>query len=117
MKYYKLVIFTDGTKETYQKITAILRVKPVEENGYDVWTYIVEEHEESPTFDFINAFLDLLEPQFEKLEEVGVNKDKLLFWLLYEFEHQCALGFSPQEIQRLGANGIALNIDCWEPKK
>ena len=117
MKYYKLVVFTDGTREAYQKITAMLGVKPVEEDEYDVWTYLVEEHEKSPAFDFINEFLDLLEPRLEKLEEVGITRDNVLFWLLYEYEHQCALGFNPQELQRLGASGISLNIDCWEPKK
>jgi hypothetical protein len=117
MKYYKLVIFTDGTGTTYQKITAILGVEPVQEDEYGVWTYLVEEQEESPSFDFINRFLDLLEPHFEKLKEVGVTKDDLLFWLLYEYEYQCALGFSPQELHRLGVSGIALNIDSWEAKK
>ncbi len=117
MKYYKLVIFADGTREAYQKITDILGIKPVEEEEYGVWTYLVEEPEGSPPFDFINKFLDLLEPRFEKLEEVGVTKDSVLFWLLYEYEHQCALGFSAQELQRLGANRISLNIDSWESKK
>ena len=117
MKYYKLVIFTDGTKAVYQKITTILGVEPVQEDEYDVWTYIVEEQEESPSFDFINKFLDLLEPQFERLQAIGVTRDDLLFWLLYEYEHQCALGLSSQELQRLGASGIALNIDSWEVKR
>lgn len=117
MKYHQLVIFTDDTADTYQKITCLLGVKPIEVKEFGVWTYSVEEKDEAPYFDFVNAFLDLLEPRFEKLEELGITKDKILFWLLYEYEHQCALGFGPQELQRLGVNGIALNIDCWEPKK
>ena len=117
MKYYQLVIFTDDTADTYQKITHLLGVEPIEEKEYGVWTYSVDKEDESAPFDFINIFLDLLEPRFEKLGELGVTKNKILFWLLYAYEHQCALGFSPQEMQRLGANGIALNIDCWEPKK
>ena len=91
-------------------------VEPVEAAEYGVWTYSVDIEDEAPYFDFVNVFLDLLEPRFEKLSEMGIAKDKIIFWLLYKYEHQCALGFGPQELQRLGASGIALNIDCWETK-
>ena len=30
-----------------------------------------------------------------------------------EYDQQCGMEFHPQEMVRLGQNGIHLNIDCW----
>ncbi|MFD2720777.1 hypothetical protein ACFST9_18795 [Hymenobacter monticola] len=124
MKYHHLSIFGDNTAETYQAITKILGVAPLEDEGrafskseYSVWTYAVGTEDNQPYFDFINVFLDLLETKFDALEKLGIFRDNITFWLLYNYEHQCSLGFNAQELLRLGASGIALNIDCWEEKK
>lgn len=121
MKYHRLHIDTDGTLETFNKITKLLDVLPVavdpenEFGGlYSTWTYEVDINDEEESFDFINRFLDILEPKFIELEKLGVNKDNILFWLLYEYDQQCGLEFHPEEIKRLGLSGIHLNIDCWQ---
>ncbi|MCO6468474.1 MAG: hypothetical protein J5I54_06470 [Bacteroidales bacterium] len=85
----------------------------ISQDRYSSWMYMVTESDSDPDYDFINSFLDILEPQFAGLEKLGVTKDKILFWLLYEYEHQCAMMFIPQEMARLGQSGIHLNIDCW----
>lgn len=41
-----------------------------------------------------------------------MTRDKILFWVLYEYEHQYGMEFHSKEIVRLGQNGIHLNIDC-----
>lgn len=33
--------------------------------------------------------------------------------MLYEYDQQFGMEFHPQEMERLGQNGIHLNIDCW----
>ncbi len=120
MKYHHLNISTDGTIETYNKITRLLNLKPKEIDKefkfgepYSIWTYEVETRDEDDYFDFINKFLDILEPKFGDLEKIGVTKNDILFWLLYEYDQQCAMEFHPQEMKRLGVSGIHLNIDCW----
>lgn len=122
MKYYCLHINCSPNKVIYDKITEILGVAPkafqpsklFPVQTYDSWMYQIVEHDEEPTIDFINVFLDLIEPNLEKLKELGISKNDILIWLNYEYQHQCAMEFHPQEMKRLGEFGIHLNIDCWE---
>ena len=123
MKYYRISISTDRTVETYNRISDLLDVQPMEDtfdigsnNHYSVWTYSKEENEndEGPYFDFINRFLDLLEPRFEQLEKLGIKRSDISFWYLYEYDQQCGMEFHPQEMKRLGESGITLCIDCWQ---
>ncbi len=120
MKYYQLFIDTDNNSETYNSVTKLLGLQPTEtekdkisQDRYGFWMYMVTESDNDPYFDFINSFLDVLEPKFVDLEKLGVTKDKILFWMLYEYDQQCAMEFHPQEMARLGQSGIHLNIDCW----
>ncbi len=120
MKYYRLHIDTDGTLEMYNNITLLLEIEPMkvdlenDSNPYVLWTYSIDEGEQDEYYDFINNFLDILEPKFANLEKLGVTRDKILFWMLYEYDQQCGMEFHPQEMMRLGQNGIHLNIDCWQ---
>jgi hypothetical protein len=120
MKYYQLFIDTNKNAETYNSVTKLLGLQPTEtekdkisQDRYSSWMYMVTETDTDPYFDFINSFLDILEPKFADLEKLGVTKDNILFWLLYEYDQQCAMEFHPQEMTRLGQSGIHLNIDCW----
>jgi len=120
MKYYQLFIDTANNFETHNSVTKLLDIQPTEmekDNNsaerYSSWMHMVTETESDPNFDFINSFLDLLEPAFADLEKLGVTKDKISFWMLYEYDQQCGMEFHPQEMTRLGQSGIHLNIDCW----
>ena len=122
MKYYNLHIDFEPSWETYNAITRLLGVVPKKHERHrldksdhpsDWWYQMVEDDDESPV-DFINVFLDLLEPNLAALEALGVMRENILFWLFYEYEHQCAMAFLPREMERLGKSGIALNIDCIE---
>jgi hypothetical protein len=119
MKYHRLHIETDGTVDNYNEISRLLCVQPTDfpkskfnDNPFDTWTYTVDIADEEPYYDFINRFLDILEPKFSDLEKLGVTKDKIIFWLVYEYYAQCSISFDPHEMKRLGESGIALNIDC-----
>jgi len=123
MKYHRLYIDTNGTIEIYNQITKVLGVQPTtfppnkwNPNPFLLWAYCVDVHEEASSFDFINVFLDILEPKFNALELLGITKENILFWLVYKYDKQCAMEFHPQEMKRLGESGIALNIDCHEIK-
>ena len=121
MKYYRLYIDTDGRAETYNSITKILDLKPLKfentkdsDNQFSLWAYEIQEGDNNPYFDFIHEFLNILEPKFLDLEKLGILKDNILLWLLYEYDQQCAMEFHPKEMKRLGDSGIHLNIDCWQ---
>lgn len=115
MKFHNLNITTDNTFETYQKITNLLRVNPNEEkDDFSIWTYQIVTNEEDKYFDFINNFLDLLEPNFEYLKVLGINAKDINIWLFYEYDKQCSMSFSPQEMKRIGESGISFNVDCIE---
>lgn len=122
MKYYRLHIACKNNFETYSKITEILGVKPTEfdtekkdENLYSLWTYTFDEDDlETPYYDFINNFLDIIEPKFAELKKIGIKKKHITFWLNYEYDQQCGLEFNPKEMKRLGKSGITMCIDCWQ---
>lgn len=116
MKYYNLHITTNNF-ETFQKVTTLLNVIPLENpDDFSLWTYQVTEDDEAEYFDFINNFIDILEPNFERLKSIGINKEDIIIWLFYEYEQQCSMSFNPQEMKRLGQSGISFNIDCIETK-
>ena len=81
---------------------------------FDNWTYEVIEKESDKNFDFINEFLDLIEPHLTELKKLDISTNDILIWKLYEYQGQCAMEFHPSEMKRLGEFGIHLNIDCWE---
>ena len=115
-KLHDLIIFLEGSLETYHAVTLILEVTPYksDKDDYTIWTYRVKTSSDDEYFDFINEFLDILENKYDALAALGIKRSNILFWLIYEYYGQCALGFSPQEMKRLGANGISLNVDCHQ---
>ena len=81
-----------------------------------IWTYAFDEEYEAPNYDFINQFLNIIEPHFIELQNIGINKQDILIWLNYEYDQQCAMEFHPEEMKRLGESGIVMNIDCFQIK-
>lgn len=124
MKYHQLFIHFENNPETLAAVTTLMGVEPmpnspsvVSPDVHDTWWYMVSTDEAAESFDFINVFLDLLEDKYEALAALGIQRTDIQFWLVYEYTHQCAMEFRPQAMQRLGASGIALNIDCYEVKE
>ncbi len=105
----------------FDKVSKILGLEPMNDGKeskfakpYSLWTYQVIKTDEDENFDFINEFLDILEPKFTNLELIGIKREDILFWFKYEYYYQCAMEFHPQELKRLGESGIYLNIDCFQ---
>jgi hypothetical protein len=124
MKYHRLYIDTNNDIETYNQITKLLGIQPTKferknkfDDTLDFWTHTVDTEDDEPYFDFINRFLDILEPKFNELKGFGIDKSNITFWLLYEYDQQCGLEFHPQEMKRLGESGIVMCIDCWQSSK
>ncbi|MFD1186069.1 hypothetical protein [Pontibacter rugosus] len=125
MKYCNLYIDFAPSWVTYDKLTNILGQTPNkhEKTKFETsdepstwWLQLVEDEGDSNA-DSINFFLDILEPNFDKLEMLDIKRENILIWLVYEYQYQCALSFIPNELERLGRNGITLNIDCHETKE
>jgi hypothetical protein len=121
MKFYNLFINFKNNPDTYNSVTDILGIKPTNNTSskfdkdlHDTWWYQITESDDDEPFDFINKFLDIIEPHFLQLNHLQIKRSDIIIWLVYEYEHQCALGFGPEELKRLGENGIALNIDCFD---
>lgn len=118
MKIYWLHINTNN-EQTYNAVSTIMKVEPepneeswFNKNLYQTWSYKAVETEDDPVCDFIECFLNLLEDKYEVLAKHGIKRTDILFWLVYEYDQQCAMEFHPQQMKRLGENGIILNIDC-----
>ena len=114
---YRLQVSTDFTPELYYAVTDLLGLIPdafVAPYENQIWIYTKEVKESEPGFDFINEFLDILEPNISKLEAIGIKRSDILIWKLYGYDQQCNMEFDPQRMKRLGDNGITLCISCWE---
>jgi hypothetical protein len=108
--FYSLRIKTDITYR--EKINIILNKDC---NYLDVgWGLEVVQEEEQEYFDFINYFLDLLEDQYIRLEQIGVLREHISIWMIYEYNNQCNFEFIPRDLKRLGENEISLCVSCYE---
>jgi hypothetical protein len=70
--------------------------------------------DEDIAFDFIGYFLGILEDNYDRLEKIGVKRGDISIWMLYEYDYQCNMEFSPEKLLELGREGITLCISCWE---
>lgn len=59
-------------------------------------------------------FLSLLEGKYERLESIGISREDISIWVLYEYEGQCNMEYDPVSMKKIGENGIVLCISCWE---
>jgi hypothetical protein len=93
-------------------VTAILGEDPnVKESVWELEKIIEEE---DAYVNYIEYFLDLLEGNYEKLSLIGVERNDISIWLLYEYDQECNMEFSPDELKRMGENGIVLCVSCWQ---
>jgi hypothetical protein len=109
--YYSLQI--DAPEDQYDEIDIILGVKSNFALSAGWGIELVEKKEDESVF-FIKYFLSILEGKYEKLEKIGITRDNISLWMLYEYEGQCNMEFSPKDMYNLGKEGIVLCISCWE---
>lgn len=66
---------------------------------------------------FIKTLLAMLEGKSEALVSIGVNRDDISLWLLYEYDCQCNLELSPLDVGRLSEAGITLCIPAGKRRR
>ncbi|MEO6329976.1 MAG: hypothetical protein ABIO55_13650 [Ginsengibacter sp.] len=116
--FYSLKISFQPSIETFNAITTVLNVEVPLDNKFEkipsIWEFTKTVSPEDNYFDFINNFLDILENKYDQLKNIGINRDDISIWFLYEYDQQCNMEFNPQRMKRLGENQITLCISCYE---
>ena len=47
-------------------------------------------------------FLSLLEGKYERLESIGISREDISIWVLYEYEGQCNMEYDPVSMKKIG---------------
>ena len=111
MYYYSLRINTVNLIQVRQ-VNELLGVRS--NYSKEDWYLEVVQKEDDPPFRFIDYFLSLLEGKYERLESIGISREDISIWVLYEYEGQCNMEYDPVSMKKIGENGIVLCISCWE---
>lgn len=78
------------------------------------WSLVLDEGPNDPPTPFVDVFFRVLEGRFGALEQVGVARNDITVWVLYEYDQQCNLEFPATDLERLGNAGISLCVSCWQ---
>lgn len=108
--YYNLQI--DAPKDQYEEINIILGVES--NSPHSGWQLGRIQRENDEYIPYIDFFLSILDGKYEALGKIGINRNDISIWKLYEYEGQCNMEFSPKDMYRLGKEGIVLCVSCWE---
>jgi hypothetical protein len=108
--HYTYILRIGGA--TRQHVADVLEVPSSQDEGD--WSFELRESPNDPPTRFVDIFLGLLADKFGALEEIGVSRDNIAVWLLYEYDGQCNIEFQPDDLRMLGEAGITLCISCWE---
>ncbi len=107
--YYTLRIHTPKKNHFY--LNGLLGVTANAKNG---WAYEIVEEEKDTSINFIDVFLKILEGKEKDLESIGIDNSDIEFWMVYEYDDQCNIEFSPKDLIRVGEKDISLCISCYE---
>lgn len=98
-----------------EKAGTISQLLGVENNcDYTSWSFEITENESDCSVDFVQTFLNYINGKEGELLELGVRSENISIWMLYEYDGQCNLEFSPRDMKSLGEKGISLCVSCWE---
>ena len=110
MRYF-FSLEISANPEQADKITNILGIEP---NYPQVaWGYKLIVKDNAYT-NFIDYFLGILEGKYDKLQDIGITREHISIWMIYEYEEQCNMEFTPSDMKKLGDNGITFCISCYE---
>jgi len=99
-----------ANSEQAAKITQILDIEP--NNPHSEWRYelIVENNGYT---NFIDQFINILDSKYDELENIGIVRGNISVWMICFYDdEQCNIKILPDEMKKLGNNGITLCISC-----
>lgn len=104
--YYSLRVNTKDIKS----VEEILGIQSI---SNDIWIHELIQKEDNEYIDCIDIFSKILIDNLILLEERWIRKEDISIWLLYNFEDQCNLEFSVEQIKKVSELGLWLNISCY----
>jgi len=114
----QLQIYFESSIEVFNSISVITGLTPLPNTDKteipNNWTYEVIEKENDPYFDYINIFMDVVESKFEQLSKLGIKREDITVWFIYNYDGQCNMEFDPKRLKRLADNDINLCISCYD---
>jgi hypothetical protein len=76
------------------------------------WEWLIEN--DSKPSEAFSLFLDLLTNQYDGLAKIGISRENISIWRNYQYDQECNLEISPEQMRSLGEQGIVLCISCWQ---
>ena len=117
MEYFRLEIdLPDDVK--VEEVSTILGFRPTiprSEDG-DLWMVENEAPDEEPEdgwVHYITKYCESVRHGIADLERLGISSDYISIWMLYEYDQQCNMEFTPDEMKAIGDLGITFCISCW----
>lgn len=95
------VLKIEALENSYDEITKILHTSPSNIDSY--WELTIDEDNSLYT-QVIDYFMGLIENNMQKLEAIGIIKDKITVWFYKPYEGECNMEFNPKEMERLSFN-------------
>ena len=110
MKYF----FSLRIETSPDKVSLISEILGLMPNYPQVsWGYSLDTKDNQYT-NFVEIFLKILYDKYDQLERIGINREHISIWIIYEYEEQCNLEFNPDDMKNIGAEGISLCISCYQ---
>ena len=83
----------------------------------DMWILNIEASEQNSYPKILNHFCDIIENYFEELVNLGLSKNDITIWLIFEIEknEQMNIEFNAELMARLSKNAKAFCISRWLP--
>ena len=101
-----------GPQEKLAQINRIFGVNAsIEDN---VWEYRIVINNKGEFTDPLGKFANMISSNLGELKEIGVNREDITIWKLYEYVDQCNMEFSPEQLSTIGSLGITFCISCWQ---
>ncbi|MEL6673683.1 MAG: hypothetical protein AAFR61_15870 [Bacteroidota bacterium] len=74
------------------------------------WALTKRFDDEKPLLDYPTFFMDLLEGKYQALSAAGIQRKDIQINWTHQYVGQCNLEFRPEILERMGKNGIGLNL-------
>lgn len=110
---YSYVLKINCNNNQSEQIAHLLNVKPTLVTSKR-WEFEKVQDGNSEYINYIKIYLDILKDKYNQLEQIGVTRDCIEIWMYYEYDQQCNMEFSPEDLKYIGDNGISLCISCWQ---
>lgn len=62
----------------------------------------------------IDGLLKAINGKTEEIKNLGI--EKIILWFYYEYEGQCNMEFTAEQLKLMGDNDIHFCISCWEKR-